>query len=111
MSLTDQVIHNLKFQHFWTSLALFPITDSLVICQGIPPEKLHPDDPSSVQTEYLLPAATEHKWTIAQFKQVFDGIKQHTGQEPTRIIMAMVTKDSTIVYYFVNNGLITPRKN
>jgi tRNA-splicing endonuclease subunit Sen15 len=113
--LAKQVINNLNHHHLWTNLSSFPIrtTESeLEICRGMPPEKLHPDD-TQLSEEYILPVRTEQKWTVRQWKEVFEGIRTATQSEsvPRRVVMAMVTNDGTVVYYFINNGLVKPRKN
>ncbi|ANB15703.1 hypothetical protein AWJ20_3342 [Sugiyamaella lignohabitans] len=115
MAIEDRVAENLVHQHLWTNLKSLNIRaaeSNIVICTGVPPAKLHPDD-YEISEEYVLPVRTEQNWTVHQWACVFDGIKEATNAEasPRRVVMAMVTEDSTIVYYFVNNGLIRPRKN
>lgn len=114
MSLSKDVQNNLLYQHLWTDVTEFDLNlksgDVLTLCNGVPPEKLHPDD-DKVDVEYILPVKTENKWTISQWNDVFDSLGAKEGKAIRRIIMAMVTIDSTIVYYFINNGLIKPRKH
>ena len=110
------------------------------LVRGIPPRRLyvHPDeqiqilkaerngDPSSQEratipeAEWVLPVHTAEKWTLADFAAVFDSIEmaptrwQDAGDNPEqhkRLLLAGVDFDSTVVYYFVHNGLVKPRQN
>jgi tRNA-splicing endonuclease subunit Sen15 len=116
-SLSAQVLHNLNHYNLWTDLSEFKIetnSGTYDICVGRPSKKLHPDDPDgNIVREYVLPVRTNNKWSVKQWGDVFQGVKAAEGLQevPRRIIMAMVTDDSTVVYYFVNSGLVKPRKN
>lgn len=116
MSLAEQVQKNLLYQHLWNGVCTFDLTlkngESVTLCRGTPPEKLHPDDSGALEEEYILPVETEAKWTISQWNDVFEQLTNlNDGEFVRRVVMAMVTLDSTIVFYFVNNGLTKPRKN
>lgn len=106
--LADQIQTNLTHFHLWNDLSQIDVeTDrgTVKIVKGTPPEKLLSED-TEAKEEYILPSATEDKWTIRQWNQVFTKLNN-----PKRMLMAMVTNDGTIVYYFVNNGLAKPKKN
>lgn len=117
--LASIVKSNLTHQHLWTSLSLSKVTladgSSYTLCTGIPPDQLHPDDvidksAKKLPLEWVLPVTTEQKWSIREWAEVFAGIeKVQTGV--TRVVMACVTVDGTVVYYFVNKGITKPRKN
>lgn len=114
MSLSKDVQNNLLYQHLWNDVTEFELNlkngDILTLCKGVPSDKLHPDD-EKADVEYILPVKTESKWTISRWNDVFDSLGDKEGKLIRRIIMAMVTIDSTVVYYFINNGLIKPRKH
>lgn len=82
--------------------------------------------------EWVLPTQILEKWTIGGFAAVFDSI--HTmpgstscrdGSELTgadgashqrfkrqkRILLAVPHDDSTVVYYFIHDGIVKPRQN
>jgi tRNA-splicing endonuclease subunit Sen15, fungi type len=113
----QQVADNLSFQHNWKNIEIFQIPGynsnyPIYLCIGVPSEKLHPDD-KTIEREIVLVTKLKGKFTISLWTHVFDELKKHFGLEepPRRVTMAMVTDDSTIVYYFVNKGLIKPKKN
>jgi tRNA-splicing endonuclease subunit Sen15 len=102
------------------------------VCTGVPREQLHPDDapvePEGAPRlrEWVLPVKTDQKWSIREWAEIFAAIKEvdNGGDSDTngnssssgssnlsRVIMAAVTNDGTVVYYFVNKGITKPRKN
>jgi tRNA-splicing endonuclease subunit Sen15, fungi type len=147
-SLALCVMENLEKQHDWTCLEIHtvdkvtqqPSNGQYCLVRGIPPRRLyvHPDeqirilkaarngDPSLQEratipeAEWVLPAHTAEKWTLADFAAVFDSIEmaptrgQDTESIPEqhkRLLLAGVDFDSTVVYYFVHDGLVKPRQN
>lgn len=123
--LAATVQHNLTHHHLWTKLALedvnLPNNKTYTLCTGIPPEQLHPDDvvddATNLPREWVLPVSTLQQWSIREWAEVFSGIDEKTSKNTQllspvkRIVMAAVTNDGTIVYYFVNRGITKPRKN
>ncbi|KAL9127259.1 MAG: hypothetical protein Q9217_003818 [Psora testacea] len=97
-SLALQVLHNLRHQHYWTSLRLHthsPITNRHLprpLISGLPPTRIyiHPDDQIEelkagvkeedvgVEREWVLPTRLREKWSLKRFGEVFDGV----GEEP-----------------------------
>jgi tRNA-splicing endonuclease subunit Sen15 len=83
--------------------------------------------------EWVLPTHLAEKWTLAKFAEVFDAIDVHPPGSSTvenqpqgedevwkpwrgsklgkRILLAIIQDDSTIVYYFVHDGVVKPRPN
>lgn len=118
-TLARQVADNLTFQHNWKSVEIFHIpgynsTSPIYFCHGKPPEKLLPNDTKGpVYDEVVFPTNTKDKISIAVLNHVFKGLNSYFDDEeyPYRVLMAMVTDDSTVVYYIVNEGLEKPRKN
>ncbi|KAF5095849.1 hypothetical protein D0Z00_002989 [Geotrichum galactomycetum] len=133
--LAQIVQHNLTHHHLWTGLRLETLTlpsdpnspREYTVCTGVPREQLHPDDPPVVpedaprSREWVLPVKTDEKWSIREWAEIFaaikavdDGTSNNGGSSSSnlsRVIMASVTNDGTVVYYFVNKGITKPRKN
>ncbi|ODQ65795.1 hypothetical protein NADFUDRAFT_51073 [Nadsonia fulvescens var. elongata DSM 6958] len=105
----------------------------LIVLRGQPPNSLDPKEEVQnnshnvsegpedmpVPYEWILPAKTEDKWSVKQWDEIFEKIDRLSVINETngehkrveRVLMAMVTNDSTIVYYFINKGIKKPRKN
>ncbi len=100
--LAAQILHNLRFQHDWTSLRVHthssPTTSSSSartnilprpIVSGIPPRRvyIHPDEQIELikagvkdedvppEREWILPSHLREKWTLRRFADVFDQIE------------------------------------
>ncbi|KAK9319539.1 Sen15 protein-domain-containing protein [Lipomyces orientalis] len=122
-----RVKQNLDLHHLWTDLSIhrvevvspeaFPLLDDgqIVLVLGRPPDKLYSSDSydqdGSPKEEWILPVRTESKWSLKRWVSVFESLAAYQGVRPDRMLMAMYTEDSTVVYYFVHWGLINPRKN
>jgi tRNA-splicing endonuclease subunit Sen15, fungi type len=98
---------------------------------GRPPEQLYVSDQSSstgptkeahgqpknasVDYEYVLPVHLDEKWTIRQWAVLFDAlpIQKAIGviDQKKRIVVAVVSGDSTVVYYIMHDGVVKPRQN
>ncbi|KAK9457355.1 Sen15 protein-domain-containing protein [Dipodascopsis uninucleata] len=133
VDIANKVKLNLDLHHLWTELELhqFPVVDDekssdafpyldngeIVLITGRPPDKLYstdskdPNDDSKILTEWILPARKESNWSLRKWAVIFKTIEVYTGVIVNRILMALYTEDSTVVYYFVHKGLIKPRKN
>ncbi|KAI1494767.1 tRNA-splicing endonuclease subunit Sen15 [Biscogniauxia mediterranea] len=135
--LASSVFDNLKHQHDWTELQIVthsPVDNSLLprpIISGLPPRRLylHPDDQIEMirshrnsgepvdetpEIEWVLPTHLAEKWTLKSFASVFDSMPSEppsTLGRPKRIILATVHDDSTVVYYFMHDGIVKPRQN
>ena len=94
-----------------------------------------------IDREWVLPVDLREKWTIRQWAEIFDSIpaeppgsKRYVpGDEPggvrldasddsplfesqtrkrkKRLVMGIVSGDSTVVYYIVHDGIVKPRQN
>ncbi|KAL8757455.1 MAG: hypothetical protein Q9184_004205 [Pyrenodesmia sp. 2 TL-2023] len=95
-ALAAQVLHNLQYQHDWTSLQIHtesptdhqPLPKPLV--SGLPPHRIyiHPDEQIEmlkhsiqekdilVEREWVLPTHLREKWSLRKFADVFDGITE-----------------------------------
>lgn len=95
--LAASILHNLQYQHDWTSLAIHThstLTNDLLprpIISGLPPKRayIHPDEQIAVlkaehemknrieqlpELEWVLPSHWEEKWSLAKFAAVFDAL-------------------------------------
>ncbi|KAK9236265.1 Sen15 protein-domain-containing protein [Lipomyces kononenkoae] len=122
-----RVKRNLDLHHLWMDLSIhrvnlvtkesIPFLDDgqIVLVLGRPPDKLYStdsyDEDDSPKQEWVLPVRTESKWSAKRWVSVFESLADYHGKAPERILMAMYTDDSTVVYYFIHWGLIKPRKN
>lgn len=102
-------------------------------------EKAQPEDGSDSEFEVLeplpefewvFPSHLREEWSLARFGELFDAITSlppvqadaaHTPEyqemakskwrETKRALMSIVQDDSTVVYYFVHDGIVKPRQN
>ncbi|KAK9448338.1 tRNA-splicing endonuclease subunit Sen15 [Limtongia smithiae] len=125
--LGHRVKLNLDLHHLWTNLSLhrvyvlnsdaFQFLDdgNIVFVQGQPPDKLYATDSTEedgVQPmEWVLPVRTESTWSLRKWVAVFESLEAYQQSPVKRILMGLYTEDSTVVYYFVHNSLIKPRRN
>jgi tRNA-splicing endonuclease subunit Sen15 len=78
------------------------------------------------ELEWVFPAHLREEWTLRRFGTLFDSIGplpppgnvSSTIDEPgtkwrtvKRALLATLQDDSTIVYYFVHDGIVKPRQN
>lgn len=95
-ALAAQVLHNLQYQHDWTSLqvhAQSPTDHQSLrkpLVSGLPPHRIyvHPDEQIEmlkqniqekdipVEREWVLPTHLREKWSLRKFADVFDGITE-----------------------------------
>lgn len=137
--LASTVYENLENQHDWTLLEShthkqqpLPKNKTLLprpLITGLPPRRLylHPDDQVELvkthatytvdetpEIEWVLPMHLNEKFSLKQMAEVFDSLEL---PEPLaegrhkRLLMAIVHDDSTVVYYFVHDGIVKPRQN
>ncbi|KAK9468281.1 Sen15 protein-domain-containing protein [Lipomyces arxii] len=127
LDIAERVRLNLDLHHLWTDLTVCPIrlqqndafefldNNQITLVRGRPPEKLYATDTLTddglTNLEWILPARSESKWSVNKWVTVFQALSTAEDSGPTRILMALYTNDSTVVYYFVHRGLISPRKN
>ncbi|MCJ1301486.1 hypothetical protein MMC08_004287 [Hypocenomyce scalaris] len=100
--LALQVLHNLQYQHDWTSLCIHthsPISETSKLLprpliSGLPPHRIyvHPDEQvellkaglkeadGEVEREWVLPTQLTEKWSLRRFAEVFDAV----GELPER---------------------------
>lgn len=124
------VMSNLQDQHDWTQLEILRLPDlQKTIVKGLPPRLLylHPDDQvaalaqdtagiqkpeSDPVIEWVLPVQLADKWSLSKLASVFDALSSNWAHDHRkRIILATMHNDSTVVYYFVHEGMVKPRQN
>ncbi|KAK6363564.1 hypothetical protein TWF730_000990 [Orbilia blumenaviensis] len=105
---------------------------------GRPPEQLYSSEPSSSSSssalsstttpttksssserppadmEYVLPVHLTEKLSLRAWASVFDNLPTPSGGDDAnkkRIVVAVVSGDSTVVYYIMHDGIVKPRQN
>ena len=93
-NLASQILHNLQYQHDWTSLQTHthsPLSQSPLarpLVSGNPPRRIyvHPDEQVEMLTagvketdvplerEWVLPTHLREKWSLRKFAEVFDAV-------------------------------------
>lgn len=82
-----------------------------VILTGIPPKKLVASDQDN-QLEWVVPFnIARGELGIEEINCWFSEIKRISGHRPSRITLGAQNDDSTIVYYFVHDGIVKPQRN
>ncbi|KAL7271305.1 hypothetical protein RUND412_005949 [Rhizina undulata] len=135
------VHNNLLNQADWRSLTTHTSpTFPRPLISGIPPEPVYIDPDSAHegpvavgrsetsavgedvegddQEEWVLPVDLREKWTLRKWAAVFDslpegfwGVDKHGNVRGKRLLLAVVSEDSTVVYYIVHDGIVKPRQN
>ncbi|ODV62273.1 Sen15p ASCRUDRAFT_74692 [Ascoidea rubescens DSM 1968] len=136
--LSNQVKQNLVYYNLWSNAKEVPIVVSDSKCfvlKALPPSDFSSSSSDSLnfkfsklqeaekdssvgsdgreEYEYILPVDMDDKITMKFLDDCFEQIKisERIASRPNRIILGMVNDDSTIVYYFVHDGIAKPRKN
>ncbi|ORY69808.1 tRNA-splicing endonuclease subunit Sen15 [Pseudomassariella vexata] len=132
--LVTAVYENLENQHDWTNLETHSQSANNAalprpMITGLPPRRLylHPDDQIEMLKthsineieetpimEWVLPTHLNEKLTLKEFAAVFDSLdslQPSTPARPKRMLLATIHDDSTVVYYFIHDGIVKPRQN
>lgn len=111
MSIKDQVKQNLLYYNLWTQVTEVELPSSTLL-KGIPKEPLLNDETHDIPTQELVfPVSIEEKVTPRRLETVFNEMQSHSGTRPKRIVIGIVNDDSTVVYYFIHDGVYKPKKN
>ncbi|KAK6499702.1 hypothetical protein TWF481_010063 [Arthrobotrys musiformis] len=100
---------------------------------GRPPEQLYNPEPASstnessspekppADKEYVLPVHLTEKLSLRTWASVFDNLPTPSGEairggeggdaNKKRVVVAVVSGDSTVVYYIMHDGIVKPRQN
>lgn len=133
--LVASVYENLENQQDWTSLQVHthsPNSKSLhprPLISGLPPRRIyiHPDDQiemiknntmgAAAQTpevEWVLSTSLDEHITVEFLSSIFDSMDKPDNlpeSRSKRLLLAVRHDDSTVVYYFVHDGIVKPRQN
>lgn len=134
-NLVASVLGNLENQQDWKALKIHTHSPDngtphpRPLISGLPPRRIyiHPDDQiemiknnamraaeQSPETEWVLPTSLSEPITLEFLGGIFDSIKRPESLpagRAKRILLAVVHDDSTVVYYFVHDGIVKPRQN
>lgn len=109
MSLPQTVKTNLVHYNQWTDVEEVACGESILLC-GFPPDKLDERDPPS-KKEWVVPRSmADLLVTNKQIQQWFVDIALVEAR-PSRVTLALVNGDGTVVFYFVHDGIVKPRQN
>lgn len=109
MSIVDQVKQNLLFYNLWTDVSEVQLTNDILL-QGKPKEKLLNDEEIN-NHEIVLPINLSTKLTVSKLDSLFKELEVKLSTRPKRIVVGIINEDSTIVYYFIHDGVYKPKKN
>lgn len=109
MSIVDQVKQNLLFYNLWTDVSEIQLNNDTLL-QGKPKEKLLNDEELN-NHEIVLPIKISTKLTVNKLDGLFKDLEIKLSQRPKRIVVGIINDDSTIVYYFIHDGVYKPKKN
>lgn len=109
MSLSQTVQTNLIHYNSWTGVDVVTTSNQSFLC-GYPPAKLDERDPPN-RKEWVVPRSmANHLVTTKEIQLWFDSIAK-SDWRPSRVTLALVNGDGTVVYYFVHDGVVKPRQN
>lgn len=132
LDLLQTVHKNLLHQADWSSLEVHSSPSyPRPLITGLPPDPVYidPDSasdysaddkgaPEREQQEWVLPVDLREKWTLRKWAEVFDslpegfwGLNKEGKNKGKRLLLAVVSEDSTIVHYIVHDGIVKPRQN
>lgn len=112
MDLTELVRTNLVHYNLWLEVEELVVGVGRVrVLRGRPPR----DDSSQAHleaVEFVLPLLDTQSLTVDEIEGVFAGTAAaNNGARPAKVIGGIATLDSSVMYYFIWDGLVKPRKN
>lgn len=114
LSLAGEVLTNLVHYNLWTEVQEHQIAvngHETTILSGLPPAKLDSTDAPGSR-EWVVPKRVSLKdLPLEEINAWFEQILLKMGQRPKRITVGLANDDATVVYYFVHDGIVKPRKN
>lgn len=117
VELAKQVELNLVHYNLWSEVQIHEIYNSgdnlAYVLSGIPPDKLDESDENG-QRQWVKPYVGDllKFLNIQEINLWFTEIaKISNGARPKKITIALVNDDSTVVYYFIHDGVVKPRQN
>ncbi|KTW32061.1 uncharacterized protein T551_00743 [Pneumocystis jirovecii RU7] len=97
------VYTDLLLSQLWEELKIHQLPSNRSIIQGISPQ--------NHKTFYVYPCSLEESISIKKICELYNEVWNILGEDKQTLLLGIVSPDSTIVYYKINNGLIKPRKN
>lgn len=128
-TIAPSIVTNLLDQHDWTDVQIHNLPSCpRTLVRGLPPKRLylHPDDQIAALAEeratgqrpkhepvheWVLPLRLAETWSLQNFAGVFDALDKPADGREKRIMLAILHNDSTVVYYFMQEGMVKPRQN
>lgn len=117
MSLViEQVKTNLEYYVLWQSVESHEIlldnNVGLTIISGYPPQKLHNNDEPHLK-EWVIPQtiSSQKELQLSEINQWFKSVERLAGTRPKRVTIGLLNNDSTVVYYFIHDGIAKPKQN
>lgn len=104
-----QVKENLLFHNLWTEVSEIQLSKEALLT-GKPKEKLLADEEKN-EYEIVLPIKLTSELSVRRLNNIFNELELLKGSRPKRILAGIVNDDSTVVYYFVHDGVYKPKKN
>ncbi|KAF3926259.1 hypothetical protein ABW20_dc0105170 [Dactylellina cionopaga] len=135
LNLRSVVRSNLEYQHYWTDIKLLDTLADLgenaqvhdplprPMIYGRPPDQLYNPEPAAStdaslpkpppEMEYVLPVHLDEKFALSKWAAVFDALPSppEGNDRKKRITVAVLSGDSTVVYYVMHDGIVKPRQN
>lgn len=109
MDVASQVASNLVHYNLWHDVNIHT-HNGIQVLSGIPPNRLDEHDSES-QKEWVVPQSMNlTEVSMDMIGRWFDLVATFAGR-PKRLTLAAVNDDSTVVYYFVHDGVVKPRQN
>lgn len=134
--LVAAVHENLENQHDWTTLKIHTrsVNSNIILprplISGLPPRRLyiHPDDQIAMiknntmgttiaqapEVEWVLSTSLNEDITLEFLSNIFDSMDRPADLPEgrnKRLLLAVRHDDSTVVYYFIHDGIVKPRQN
>lgn len=112
MDLAELVRTNLVHHNLWLGVEEWAVgVERTKVLRGCPPR----GDSSQAHlepVEFVLPLSDAQSLTVGEIDSVFAGVAAaNNGTRPAKVIGGIATLDSSVMYYFIWDGLVKPRKN
>ncbi|KTW30661.1 hypothetical protein T552_00376 [Pneumocystis carinii B80] len=100
--LLYSVYTDLLLSQFWLELKIHCLPSNRSIIEGISPQ--------NHKTTYVYPCSYEENVSIRKLSELYEEFR-NIREDEQPLLLGIVSPDSTIVYYKMNEGLAKPRKN
>ncbi|EMR11463.1 hypothetical protein PNEG_00479 [Pneumocystis murina B123] len=100
--LLYSVYTDLLLSQFWLKLKIHCLPSNRSIIEGISPQ--------NHKTLYVYPCSYKENVSIEKLNKLYQEFR-NIRNEDEPLLLGIVSSDSTIVYYKMNEGLVKPRRN